>query len=117
MTVEHIARVAHEVNRAYCQALGDHSQPAWEDAPEWQRQSALNGVVLHCQAIDHGPEASHESWMAEKIAAGWVYGPEKRPDLKQHHCLVPFADLPREQQAKDYIFRAVVHALRSKGPA
>jgi len=24
---------------------------------------------------------------------------------------VPFGDLPVEQQAKDYIFRAVVHAL------
>jgi hypothetical protein len=25
--------------------------------------------------------------------------------------MVPFAHLPNEQQAKDYIFRAVVHAL------
>jgi hypothetical protein len=29
-----IARACHEVNRAYCQALGDNSQPAWEDGPE-----------------------------------------------------------------------------------
>lgn len=40
MTVEQIVRVAHvahEVNRAYCQSLGDNSQPTWEDAPHWQR--------------------------------------------------------------------------------
>lgn len=61
---------------------------------------------------DHGPEVSHESWMREKLAAGWKYGPEKDAEKKEHPCLVEFAELPREQQAKDYIFRAIVHALR-----
>lgn len=108
--IESISRVAHEVNRAYCQALGDNSQPAWEDAPEWQRSSARMGVDLHLSG-DFGPEASHISWMRQKIDEGWTYGPEKNSDLKQHPCMVPFAELPREQQAKDYIFRAVAHAL------
>lgn len=75
-TKEEIARVCHEVNRAYCQALGDMSQPAWEDAPMWQRDSARLGVELHLSG-DHGPEASHESWAAQKIADGWKYGPVK----------------------------------------
>ncbi|WBS00236.1 RyR domain-containing protein [Pseudoduganella sp. SL102] len=109
--IDRIARVAHEVNRAYCQALGDSSQPAWEDAPEWQRVSARMGVDLHLSG-DFGPEASHIAWMRQKIDEGWTYGPEKNPELKQHHCLVPFDQLPREQQAKDYLFRGVVHALR-----
>ena len=108
---EVIARTAHEVNRAYCEALGDTSQPAWEDAPEWQRTSARLGVALHLGA-DVGPEASHESWMKQKLAEGWVYGPVKRPNLKEHPCIVPFSDLPKEQQAKDFIFRAVVHAMK-----
>ena len=111
MTHEEIARVAHEVNRAYCQSLGDFSQPAWEDAPEWQRSSAKLGVELHTSG-DFGPEASHESWMKQKIEDGWVYGPEKNPEAKTHPCIVPFDQLPREQQAKDFIFRAIVHALR-----
>ena len=111
MNKEHIARVAHEVNRAYCQALGDYTQPAWEDAPQWQRESALLGVQLHTDNPYAGPQACHESWMAQKVAKGWTYGPDKKPDLKQHHCIVPFDDLPQAQQAKDYIFRAVVHAL------
>jgi hypothetical protein len=111
MNKEQIARACHEVNRAYCQSLGDNSQPAWEDAPDWQRDSAMLGVDLHTNNPHAGPEASHESWMAQKVADGWTYGPEKRPDLKQHPCMVPFAELPVEQQAKDYIFRAVVHAL------
>jgi hypothetical protein len=111
MNAEQIARVAHEVNRAYCQALGDNSQPAWEEAPQWQRDSAMLGVKLHTENPGASPSASHESWMAQKVAEGWVYGPEKKPELKQHHCIVPFDALPVAQQAKDYIFRGVVHAL------
>jgi len=106
-----IARVCHEVNKAYCEALGDNSQPTWEDAPAWQRESARMGVDLHLMGI-FGPEASHISWMNQKLEDGWTYGPVKDPEAKQHPCMVPFDQLPREQQAKDYIFRAVVHALK-----
>lgn len=108
-----IARVCHEVNKSYCEALGDMSQPSWEDAPQWQKDSAVMGVDLHCDN-DVGPEASHMSWMAQKVADGWVYGAYKDPENKRHHCIVPFASLPQAQQAKDFIFRAVVHALRGE---
>lgn len=114
LTETDIATVCHEINRAYCQALGDHSQPSWPDAPQWQKDSAIAGVKMHLLNPDAGPAQSHEIWLAQKEADGWTYGPEKRPDLKQHPCMVPFSELPREQQAKDYIFRAVVHALRPK---
>ena len=111
MTQEQIAKVAHEVNKAYCQALGDLSQPAWEDAPDWQKESAIKGVEFHASNPEAGPEASHESWLKEKEDAGWKYGPVKDPEKKEHHCFVSFEQLPKEQQAKDYIFRAIVHAL------
>jgi hypothetical protein len=110
--IDSIARVCHEVNRAYCEALGDDSQLPWGDAPGWQRESARMGVDLHLSG-DFGPEASHIGWMQEKLANGWTYGPVKDPAKLQHPCMVPFADLPREQQAKDFIFRAVVHALKA----
>jgi len=113
MSPEDIARVCHEVNRAYCQALGDMSQPAWNVAPEWQRSSARMGVDLHTKG-DHGPEASHISWMAQKVREGWIWGPAKDPILQEHPCIKPFAELPPAQQAKDFIFRAVVHALRDQ---
>lgn len=116
MKSDEIAKVCHEVNRAYCLALGDTSQSAWEDAPQWQKDSAMLGVKLHTEN-DVGPEASHESWMAQKVAEGWVHGPDKNPDMRLHPCIMPFAHLPAAQQAKDYIFRAVVHALRETAPA
>lgn len=109
-----IARVAHEVNRAYCEALGDHSQPVWEDAPDWQRASAIKGVLFHMHNPDAGPEASHECWLAEKERDGWKYGPVKDPKKKEHPCFVPFKELPVEQQAKGYLFRTVVHTLHRK---
>lgn len=111
MYIPQIAQVAHEVNQAYCAAIGDLSQLPWKDAPEWQRTSAINGVRFHLDNPGAGPEASHQSWLAEKEAAGWVYGPEKNAETKEHPCMLPFGELPVEQQAKDFIFRAVVHAL------
>ena len=111
MTPEEIAAVCHEANRVYCQALGDASQPAWGLAPRWQRDSAINGVQFHLENPDAGPEASHNNWLAEKVAAGWSYGPVKDAVRKQHPCFVLFDDLPPEQQAKDRLFSAIVRAL------
>jgi RyR domain len=115
MNIEQIARIAHETNRAYCASIGDVSQPAWDDAPQWQRDSALNGVQFHLAAHAKGetpaPSASHESWLAEKTAAGWTYGPVKDADAKQHPCVVPYDELPVEQRLKDYLFGSVVAAF------
>lgn len=106
-----VAAVAHEVNRAYCRTTGDESQPTWADAPDWQRGSAVNGVRFHRANPQAGDSASHDNWMAEKLAAGWTHGPVKDADLKIHPCILPFEELPFEQQLKDRLFRAVVHAL------
>ncbi len=103
--------MAHEVNRAFCASIGDHSQPAWEDAPDWQRQSVINGVLFTQSHPDATPEDSHISWLAEKVTSGWVYGSVKDADKKQHPCMVPYEQLPQEQRSKDYLFQAVVRSL------
>jgi RyR domain len=108
--IEHIAKICHEANRAYCAALGDHSQPTWADAPDWQKQSAITGVKFIINNPDASPSASHDSWLAEKKRDGWRYGEVKDPVAKTHPCYVPYDQLPMEQRAKDYIFGAVVRA-------
>lgn len=113
ITKETIARVCHEVNRAYCQSIGDNSQPSWDEAPDWQKSSATNGVYFHL-CNDVTPEMSHESWMAQKVSEGWVYGPVKDPLKKEHPCMVPYSELPVEQRTKDYLFKAVVDAFKSE---
>jgi hypothetical protein len=106
-----VARIAHEINRAYCHAIGDFSHLPWEQAPDWQKTSAIAGVNFHKANPDATPESSHENWIKVKLADGWTDGPVKDPELKQHPCLVPFHMLPIEQRVKDYLFRAVVHAV------
>lgn len=113
MTPELIAQVAHEINRAYCASQGDTSQAAWLDAPDWQKQSARAGVAMHLANPDATPEQSHESWLTQKTAEGWAYGNVKDADKKLHPCFLPYAELPAAQKAKDYLFRGVVHALKS----
>lgn len=116
LSTEQIALVCHNVNKAYCTALGDLSQAEWELAPEWQRQSAINGVKAH---IDSGltmlPEDSHISWMKQKVSEGWIYGPVKDAEAKTHPCMVPYEKLPVHQKVKDYLFREVVHTLAKLG--
>ena len=110
-----IAIVAHEANAALCRTLGDDSQPKWEDAPQWQKDSALNGVVFHLEHLAKGerpaPSASHDNWLTEKRAAGWKYGPVKDAEAKEHPCFVPYIELPVGQRMKDYLFGAVVAAF------
>lgn len=109
--VEDVARICHEANRALCVTQGDRSQVEWHEAPNWQRESAYEGVRFHLEHPDAGPEASHENWLAHKRAEGWRYGEVKDPEQKTHPCLVAFAELPAEHQAKDYLFRGIVTAL------
>ncbi len=109
--IHDIARVCHEVNRAYCEALGDNSQPTWELAPQWQKDSAVKGVIFHAEHPEATPADSHASWLREKEAAGWTYGPVKDPEKKEHPCFVPYDQLTVEHRVKDFLFRGVVHAL------
>lgn len=110
-SVEQIAEVCHEANRAYCRTIGDDSQPAWADAPEWQRRSAAAGVRHALANPSAPPSASHDSWLAEKRADGWKYGPVKDPEKKEHPCFVPYEQLPPEQRRKDAVFLSVVRGM------
>lgn len=115
-----IAKFAHEINRAYCRAIGDDSQPAWEDAPEWQAKSAIAGVEMHQRNPDATPEDSHNSWLEQKMAEGWTWGEVKDVEAKQHPCMTEYDNLPESQKVKDYLFKAVVElcsAIEVPAPA
>jgi len=113
LTHEQIARTCHEANRAYCHAQGDYSQVPWSMVPDNIKQSAVDGVLFHVTHPDVGPEASHTNWYNFKKADGWIYGPIKDADKKEHPCMVSYGELPREQRAKDYIFAALVETLKT----
>lgn len=106
-----IARVCHQANKAWCEAHGDLSQKDWEEAEQWQRDSAIAGVQFALANPEAPDSAQHDAWMADKMREGWVHGDKKDAAAKTHPCIAPFDQLPPEQQAKDRLFRAVVAAL------
>lgn len=110
LNLQQIAAVAHDANRRLQILQGDPApSPEWLDAPDWQRESAIDGVQA---AIDGAtPRQLHESWCAFKVADGWTFGPVKDADAKTHPCLVDYDDLPSEQRLKDALFAAIVQAL------
>lgn len=108
--VERLAKLAHEANRAYCELLGDKSQAAWEDSPEWQRTSVRLGVQNILDNPDLTPEQSHSKWVQHKTWDGWRYGPEKDVEKKEHPCMMPYSQLSVAQRFKDYLFQCVVKA-------
>lgn len=109
MTNEEIARVARAAMRAYQQSIGDPVSPAWDDAPEWDRESALEGV----RVAQSGATAAdrHEAWRRRREAADWVPGPVKDEGARTHPNLVPYAELSLAQRRKDDLFGAIVGAL------
>ena len=111
LSYQQIARVAHEINAAYCRSHGDYSQPTWSDAPPWLRDSAVCGVRFHVAIPDASTSASHDNWLKDKLADGWVYGAVKDPTAKTHPCCVAYDQLPAEQKEKYFLFKQVVHSL------
>lgn len=113
--IEAIARVTHEANRAYCQTLGDNSQVSWDEAPQWQRDSAIMGVKFaltpKTKLGGNDDAAQHNAWLSQKLRDGWRYGPVKDPENKVHPCLLPYDELPEAQKLKDKLFRIVVGGL------
>lgn len=112
LTKENIAQVCHEINKSYCESIGDYSQPVWEDAPEWQKSSAIRGVEFHLENPDAKPSDSHDAWLKQKRDEGWTYGVTKDVEKKTHPAFLAYEELPNEQKAKDFLFKQVVASLK-----
>lgn len=124
-----IAAACHSAWYAYTVlALGEEGQP-WERAPAWQKESIISAVKFwdkfalnlvgqdtspeaHALLREKLPEASHENWVNYKVNLGWVHGPVKDPERKEHPCLAPYDTLPEEQRTKDQVVVEAYLALR-----
>ena len=106
-----IASVCHEANRAYCSSIGDDSQPSWDEAPDWQKISAIDGIAFRIANPGATAESMHQNWVETKLNNGWRFGPAKDPEKKEHPCMMPYSDLPPAQRVKDELFSAIVDAL------
>lgn len=103
-----LAEQAHEANRVLCLSNGDASQVLWADTDKETKVSAIKGVLRILQDDSTTHEASHASWMENKLANGWTYGENKDEAAKTHPCLVPYDQLPLHEQLKDNLFVTIV---------
>jgi hypothetical protein len=109
--VREVARVAHEVNRAYSAALNDHSHTTWDETPKNIQDSAIHGVMHTLMNPDTTPEQSHQVWAAYKVKDGWAFGLEKDVEKKLHPNLISYSELPIQQRTKDNIFQSIVREV------
>lgn len=114
--VTQMARTCHEVNRAYCESLGDRSQKPWHEAPADIQQSAKAGVLTFLASPQMTPEQQHAAWMRWKVENGWTWGPTKDVALKTHPNLQPYGDLPAWERVKDQLFQAVCRSFLPAQP-
>jgi hypothetical protein len=112
LTSAEIAQVCHENNRAYCESMGDFSNPPWKFVPPEKQKLIESGVEFHLANPDASPKASHEKWMKDHASVGWTWGPSKDAQKKQHPNMVPYGELPQKEKTKDYLFGAMVNVLR-----
>lgn len=105
-----IAHVVHDAIRAW-QIETDTPSPCapWEQATDEQRESTVLSVQAAVDSVS--PEQQHERWTAQRIAAGWTWGPVRDIQRRTNPALVPYADLPEDQKAKDRLVNAIVAAL------
>ncbi len=109
--IEATAKVCHEANRAYCEALGDWSHPHWSAASQPLKESVIAGIHELDDNPNLTPENLHEKWLDRKVREGWGYGRVKNEELKQHPNCIAYNHLPREERLKDDLFHAVARAL------
>jgi DNA-binding transcriptional MerR regulator len=107
-----IAQVIYAANREVQIITGDpRPSPDWYDAPEYQRRETIASVNEAISDPARTAEQNHQGWYDRLVAEGWTHGEVKDAEAKTHPDLLPFDQLPKEEQLKDRLFIAIVRAL------
>lgn len=109
-SLDMIAKVCHSANKTIAD-FNNEEMASWEDAEQWQRDSAVEGVKKVIENPSITPEELHQEWMEFKEKDGWSYGEVKDVEAKTHPCMVPYHELPDHQRLKDHMFNAIVSSL------
>ena len=110
-STEMIAEFVHEALSCWARQRGMPAYPNWADAEDWMRASTIESVEHVLNNPEAAAGAQHVQWMEQKLRDGWKFGETKDPDAKTHPMLIPFADLPADERAKDAIIIGLVRAL------
>jgi ryanodine receptor 2 len=80
-------------------------QPRPIDTTNVQLPSELTAL------IERLAENTHDTWASLRLAEGWIYGPRRDDERKQHPGLVMYAELSEAE--KDYDRATAVQALKA----
>ncbi len=58
-------------------------------------------ITLPAEAVEALAQSEHERWMAQRLLAGWSYGPERDNLRRLHPSLLPWERLSDAEQQKD----------------
>ncbi len=111
-----IASVCHEANRMYCIKIGSFIHDRWEESSiSRSMRRAVAWQLFHPVS----PEQAHTRWVENRRNNGWEYGEKKSNDTtggkkKTHPNIVLWDDLSPAEQAKDYLFTAIVDAFAAQ---
>lgn len=98
-----LASLVNAMNKAYCQWLSGQAPQMTHE----EKASSIEGLEkIYRKGFFH-PRDLHDSWMGRKLRLGWRFGESKSEEDKTHPCLLPFSDLPAEEQFKDLLFGTV----------
>jgi hypothetical protein len=112
MTTEQIAKICHEAVAAYSKSLGDSKAiPSWDKATEEEKEAVTKSVILHIGSVDAYPAENHNAWVKERVDSGWVFGEVEDEKKKTHPFILPFDQLPIEQQIKEHLLRGIVQSM------
>ncbi len=109
-TIEGIARVVHEAQRALQFAFSDPvPAPEWNYAPEYMKTALRKTIRLVLQGAT--PEQTHDLWYSDKMADGWTFGEIKDAHARKHPNMVPYDQLPQREKDKNDLLVSIVAAL------
>jgi hypothetical protein len=111
-SIDRIAKACHDVNQAYCLAIGDPVSLPYHLLSQEEKDSVKKGVQALIDNQFLSAQGLHEAWMADKKKDGWKLGPVKDSVRKTHPCMIDYYFLPQSQKVKDHLFSAVVKAMR-----
>lgn len=78
--------------------------------PWEQRDAAFQRNLIAAVNKQAGPDkltsevALHDAWVEAYRQMGWRVGPVRDPIAKTHPDMVPFHEMPRLEQEKDWVF-------------
>jgi hypothetical protein len=111
-----VARQLHTVNSAYTLVLRGNAPPdlaaipTFDEAPPYQRDTFLSLTKKIVGKRPITPTEVHQEWIDLMKGNGWTRGTLNEHN-KTHPLLVPYADLPANEQIRAVLFIAAVQGV------